>query len=68
MQIRKNSSKILKFGIAGFSAVIVALLDYKSTLFFLVNQIRFASGETPGWYQYYFIFPFLGKTMESRKG
>ena len=58
MQIRKKSSKILKFGIAGFSAVILALLDYKSTLFFLVNQIRFASGETPGWYQYYFSFLF----------
>ena len=58
IQIRKKSSKIVKLAIAGFSALILALLDYKSTLMFLVKQIRFASGETPGWYQYYFSFLF----------
>ena len=58
IQIRSRVSVFQKLAIAGLVAVVVAILDYQSTLLFLVNQIRFASGETPGWYQYYFSFLF----------
>ena len=58
IQIRSRSSVFKKLTLAGLIAVGVAILDYQSTLLFLVNQIRFSLGETPDWYQYYFSFLF----------
>ena len=58
IQIRSRYSVFQKLALAGLIAVGVAILDYQSTLLFLMNQIRFSLGETPDWYQYYFSFLF----------
>ena len=58
IQIRSRYSVFQKLALAGLIAVGVAILDYQSTLLFLMNQILFSLGETPDWYQYYFSFLF----------
>ena len=58
IQIRTRYSVFQKLALAGLLAVCVAILDYKNTLLFLVNQLRHHLQLQPGWHQYYFSFLF----------
>ena len=58
IQIKNRFRIFQKLAVAGLLAVCVAILDYKNTLLFLVNQLRHHLQLQPGWHQYYFSFLF----------